>query len=155
MITVNQLFALLINCALLGSANNIDNHCILPSMVSTPYIAIPQDKNLPNFDDAYWYTFPFKGGIKTKYEILLKDDAILQAGVELVFNSDSLDSFISTFYAIYKLSKEKFGEVSFSHQDDIRTYKYSFEDKLFYLRTGRVMDISFIIFRAGNPDYYN
>lgn len=155
MITINQLFILLINCAMMGSAGSIGDHCLLPNMVSTPYIAIPQDENLPSFDETYWYTFPYDEGINTRYEILTKDNSILQAGVELVFNSDSLDSYVDTFYEIYNLAEAHYGEVSFTHKGNFRTYSYRKDTTVFYLLTGEVMELPFIIFRVGNSDYYN
>lgn len=155
MITINQLFTLLINCVLMGSAGSIYDHCLLPNMVSTPYIAIPQDKNLPSFDEAYWYVFPYKEEINTKYEILIKDNSILQAGVSLTFNSDSLNSYISTFYEIYDIAEEHFRKSFFTHNGNFRTYKYSNDNIVFYILTGEVMELPFIIFRVGNSDYYN
>lgn len=132
-------------------------------MVSIPYIAIPQDENLPSFDEAYWYTFPFKERINTRYEILIKDDEILQVGIELTFYQDKFDCLIKTFYELNDLAIKEFGDADFSHIysipeyqiSDLRTYNYKFKDKLFYIRTSNVMGLPSIIFRAGNPDYYN
>ena len=155
MITLNQLFTLLINCVLMGSAGSVDDHCLLPNIVSTPYIAIPQDENLPSFDEAYWYTFSYQEAVNSKYEILIKDNSILQSGISLTFNSDSLDGFISTFYKIYNLANDYFGEASFTHSGNFRTYKYSDDNTVFYILTGEMMELPFIIFRAGNSDYYN
>lgn len=154
MITINQLFTLLINCVMMGSVGSVDDYCLLPNMVSTPYIAIPQDENLPSFDETYWFTFPYDKGINTRYEILIKDNSILQAGVEFVFNSDSLDSYIDTFYEIYNLAKGYFGETSFSNQGGFRTYSYGNDNMVFYILTGKVTELPFIIFRVGNTDFY-
>ncbi|NHZ86151.1 MAG: hypothetical protein GWP19_09745 [Planctomycetia bacterium] len=154
MITINQLFTLLINCAMMGSAGSIDDYCLLPNMVSTPYITIPQDENLPSFNETYWFTFPYDKEINTRYEILIKDNSILQAGVEFVFNSDSLDSYSNTFYEIYNLAKEYFGETSFFHQGGFRTYSYGNDDMVFYILTGKIKELPFVIFRVGNTDFY-
>lgn len=163
MITLNQLFTLIINCTLLGSTNNIDDHCILPSMVSTPYIAIPQDENLPAFEDALWYTFPFENTLNTNLEILIKNDEILQVGIELTFYQDKFDCLIKTFYELNDLAIKEFGDADFSHIysipeyqiSDLRTYNYKYKDKIFYIRTSNVMGLSSITFRAGNSNFYN
>ncbi len=163
MVTINRLFTMLLTCVLSGNVDNINELCILPSMVKIPYVTVLQDKNLPTFEEALSFTFPFENTMKTNYEILLKNGKILQAGIELYFYQDKTNHFIEKFYELYALANKEFGEADFTHIysnpeyqiSDLRTYNFKYNDKLFYILTGKANGLPFLIFRVGNLDFYN
>lgn len=156
MISLSELFLLLINCVINGSTSNMNDLCLSREMVSIPYETVVQDTLLPNFEEAHWYVFPFNEGRNAKLEILIKDDKILQSGVEIVFFNDDRNKVANEFYnEIYDLAYNHYGNSTKNYEmGDFMNISFNDNNSVFYIFKGDSNGHPFIIFRVGNKEFW-
>ncbi len=154
MISISELFLLLINCILNGSGENIKDLCISSEMIRIPYVAVTEDEKLPKFDNAYWYAVPYFESYDAKLEVLIKDGKVLQSGVEIVYNKDRLEVANLDFNEINNIALKYYGNSIKNELEGFVSFSFSDKNTVFYILKGETNGYPIIVFRAVNKKYW-
>lgn len=154
MISISELFLLLISCISNGSADSIKGLCISSKMIELPYVAVSEDKQLPKFDAAYWYQVPYFESNSAKLEVLFKGGKVLQSGVELVYDKGNLKAANIAFNEIYDLAYEHFGNGTKDEMDGFVNFTFKDKNTVFYILKGEANGYPILVFRVGKTKFW-
>ena len=68
------------------NTNEMIELCKSMGMEEVPYQSVPDDSNLPEFDNGYWFKYKTDREEICNLEILDKGGEILQSGIQIIMN---------------------------------------------------------------------
>lgn len=154
MVGINDLFYLLLACVVTGTDTNYRDKCTTADMVEVPYVATSLDQNLPSFDEGHLYSFRTTNSVPAKFEVLIKDGKILQAGVEIVYPKESKNYPSGHFKAIASTANKHYGESVKIDMGEVDNLNYGDRKSVFYVIKSAINGHDFIVFRAGNRIFW-
>lgn len=151
---IEQIVLLLISCAINGAPETVREVCSTPDMVEVPYQQLSVDERLPRFEKAHWFVFQLPKTKQARLEVLLKDDAVLQAGVEIVYMKSANTTAVSQYNEVTKAAEKHYGKGRPIDMGGIEIQNYGGMRSVFYVIKGAMNKHPFIVFRAGNRRFW-
>jgi len=154
MASIQQIFLLVVGCAINGTAENMKDVCTTSDMREVPYQPMGVDQRLPEFEEGHWYTFKVSDFVNARLEVLVKDGAVLQAGVEIVYPKSSNVKASDHFEKIADIANHHYGRGMPIDMGGIDNLNYGDRKSVFYMIKGNVNGHPFVVFRAGNRRFW-
>ncbi len=154
MTSIVQVFLLVVGCAINGTVDNVKDVCTTSDMREVPYQAMSVDQPLPKFEEGHWYTFQMSDSMNARLEVLIKDGAVLQAGVEVVYPESAGAIAERHFEKIANIANNHYGRGVPIDMGGVDNLNYGDEKSVFYLIKANMNKHPFIVFRAGNRRFW-
>ncbi|MBS3955235.1 MAG: hypothetical protein KGZ88_19980 [Methylomicrobium sp.] len=149
-ITSAEVIKLLVTGVAKIGASELLNECKKIGMRQIPYQDIGIDSNLPSFDTGYHLRFNPDGKEEALFEILQKDDFVLQAGYQLVLSR------AQNRYQQFKQLLESHYRVSYPmNVEEIEIINYGNENTIAYLSHAKIAEKDVITIRVGNRRFWD
>jgi hypothetical protein len=156
LITTEEIIKLLINHVADMPATDFVKECIDIGMQQVPYQKVDQDSNLPMFDKGYHFRFIPDNKGNALFEILEKDDLVLQAGYQIVFKADLFFSKALKMYnQIREILETYYGEGQRMNIYRIKTINFRNDTTIAYLSKAKIAGVYAITIRVGNRFFFD
>jgi len=158
MSSIEEVFLLLVGCIVHGNADNLRDVCTSSEMQEIPYQPLAVDQRLPSFEKGHWFAFPISESTTARLEILIKNGAVLQAGVEIIYpqsaTSGANDSFVRISNAATAHYGQGYGQGVSMDLGDIDNLNYGDSKSVFYVIKTTINHRPAVVFRAGNRRFW-
>ena len=154
MTTIEQVFLLVVGCVINGTVDNLKHVCATSDMREVPYQPMSVDQRLPKFEEGHWYNFQMSDSTNARLEVLVKDGAVLQAGVEAVYPESAGAEADRNFEKIADIANRHYGQGVPIDMGGIENLNYGDAESVFYIIKANMNGHPFIVFRAGNRRFW-
>ncbi len=148
------LFLLLVRCVLDGTPENVTKVCTSPEMIGVPYVATPIDETLPAFDQGHWFTLSIGASVPARLEVLFKEEQVLQAGVQIIYDEQGTDAAARDFRAIERAADRHYGLGVSLDMGPVENKNYGDGDTVFYVTKYVANRRDILTFRVGNRRFW-
>ena len=154
MASIEQIFLLVVGCAINGTVDTLRDVCRTSEMREVLYQNMVVDQRMPKFEEGHWYTFQMSGAKSARLEVLVKDKVVLQAGVEIIYPESPGAIAERHFKELAQIGNRHYGLGAPIDLGGIDNLNYGDTRSVFYIVKGNMNKHPFIVFRAGNRRFW-
>lgn len=155
MITTEEIIKLLVEHVADISSSGLVKKCEDIGMIQVPYQDIGLASNLPTFEKGYHFRFSSDGNNDAIFEILEKDDYVLQAGFQFTTHASLFFSKASKNHRQLKdILESHYGIGQPMHVSGFEIINYSNHSTIAYISKAKVAAIDSITVRVGNRKFW-
>lgn len=137
------------------TARELAKECRDRGMTTRPYVAIPENSRLPPFEVGYHFRFETDNALVGEFEVLEKDEVVLQAGFQMYFRKSLFRSKARNAYPpIVEHLEEHYGAGVPMNVQGTRTLNYGDALTVCYVAWATTPGMDVITVRIGNRAFW-
>lgn len=155
MFSLSETFHLITDSVPQDKASDLIKKCKEIGIKEQSYINTGLDSNLPEFDKVYTFVYEIDNGIEAILEILEKNSAILQSGIQIIYPYSFLLSKVKKHFILLKnLSDNFYGSSLPINISGTKILNYGNLSSVCYLSKMKINSRDVINFRVGNKKFW-